>query len=252
MQIALANESNPMDADLERVLPGINQRLNAQHSLLAGFQQQVDYKMDRLTQTVAAGFEKVTNITENWKEETDRIVGCSLVEAGTNLLRQSPTTSPGGADSMDMEFSAIKESATRTPTATETNSNSNRLLPQIGQSTTSGTSSTIKPEEHSRYRMSLKYPSLASVWNEWFGLEEYADEYGGINGRNKMHGSKWRKHLECTSYPKVAQLIKGINAFALDNQQQLEEIIAEWEGIFTASKRSVNNMVKALFKNSAN
>jgi hypothetical protein len=94
--------------------------------------------------------------------------------------------------------------------------------------------------------MSLKYPSLASVWNEWFGLEEYQDEHGGINGRNKKHGSKWRKHLQGTSYPKVAQLIKGINAYALDNQQQPEEVIAEWEGIFMASKRSVNNMVKAL------
>ena len=77
-------------------------------------------------------------------------------------------------------------------------------------------------------------------------MDEYYDEFGGIDGRNKLHGTKWRKHLNGTSYSKVSQLIKGINANAETNGMQPESVIAEWEGIFTACKHSANNMVKAL------
>lgn len=233
MQTALANESNPMDADLERVLPGVHQRLNAHHSLLVGFQQDVDYKMDRLTQTVASGFEKVTSITENWKAETDKMIGCTLVEAGTNLLRQSSPMSPGGASVESHQPTRMTQLAWQTPS-------------QSKQSTVSTRTTTSSPDEHSRYRMQMKHPTLLSVWKEWFGLDEYYDEFGGIDGRNKLHGTKWRKHLNGTSYSKVSQLIKGINANAETNGMQPESVIAEWEGIFTACKHSANNMVKAL------
>lgn len=92
----------------------------------------------------------------------------------------------------------------------------------------------------------MKYPSLLSVWREWFGLDEYYDEFGGIDGHNKLHRPKWRKHLNGTCYSKVSQLIKGINAYSETAGTQPEAVIAEWEGIFTACKHSANNMVKAL------
>jgi ribosome assembly protein YihI (activator of Der GTPase) len=234
MRVALlASESNPMDADLEKVLPGVNERLNAQHSLLVGFQQHVDHKIDRLTETVATGFDRVASLTENWKEETDKIIGCTLVEAGNNLLR-NPPMSPGAASTA---------STASTNAGTDA---SNRNTQEKRQEQGQQTSRQSSPENHCRYRMQMKHPSLASVWREWFGLEEFEDEYGGINGRNKMFKAKWRQHLNGTSYSKVSQLIKGVNAYAVSNRLQPEAVIAEWEGIFTACKHSVNNMVKAL------
>jgi hypothetical protein len=235
MRIALTTESNPQDADLEKVLPGVNQRLNASHSLLVGMQHQFEHKFEQLTETVKCGFTQVTSLTENWKEETDKLVGCSLVQAGTNLLRQSSPMSPGseGAASLDDDM-AISPALAISP------ARQNRTTPTV---TTTATNSN---QEHSRYRMQLKHATLHSVWKEWFGLDEFADEFGGINGRNKLHGSKWRKHLNGTTLSKVSQLIKGINAYAVERKVQPEDVIEEWEGIFTASKNSVCNMVKAL------
>jgi hypothetical protein len=100
MKIALMNEKNPVDADLERVLPGVNQRLNAGNSALVGLARQFDYRMNELSHSVVNGFNQINENTERRKLETDQLVGCSLVEAGTNLLRHS---SPGdlSTDSSD-------------------------------------------------------------------------------------------------------------------------------------------------------
>jgi hypothetical protein len=52
MKIALMNEKNPVDADLERALPGVNQRLNAGNSALVDLARQFDYRMNELSHTV--------------------------------------------------------------------------------------------------------------------------------------------------------------------------------------------------------
>jgi hypothetical protein len=56
--------------------------------------------MNELSHTVVNGFNQINENTERRKLETDQLVGCSLVEAGTNLLQHS---SPGdlSTDSSD-------------------------------------------------------------------------------------------------------------------------------------------------------
>jgi Transcriptional activator of glycolytic enzymes len=52
----------------------------------------------------------------------------------------------------------------------------------------------------SNYRMSKKHKTLEDMWDEWNGTGRFEDNFGGIKGRNKKCGSKWRKHLEVQHY----------------------------------------------------
>ena len=245
MRTALETECNPMDAELEKVLPGVNQRLNANHSVLLYLQQ----NMGCLAETVTAGFEKVLSATETWKTEADRMVGCSLVEAGNNLLRQSSPTSPGGqsVSEFEREFEFVHACARMDTTATTTVTATPRMLSQ-SQTPRSNKAQTAtgSPDDHCRYKLSMKHASLTSVWNEWFGFDEFKDDYGGINGRNKLHGSKWRKHINATAYSKLSQLIKGIQQYAGEHNMRPEDVIDEWNSLFVEAKLSVSNLVKAM------
>ena len=245
MRTAIETETNPLDAELEKVLPGVNQRLNAAHSVLLCVQQNVGC----LAETVTKGFEKVISATDMWNSRTGEMVGCSLVEAG-NLLRQSSPMSPGGnsVDTFQRQF-GVAAASTRMDTST-TGGTTVTMLSQSQETSVSSermqASPTGSPADHSRYKPSMKHTSLMSVWNEWFGREEFKDDYGGINGRNMLHGSKWRKHINATAYSKLSQLIKGINQYAAEQRKPPEDVMEEWNPLFVESKYSVSNFVKAM------
>ena len=109
-----------------------------------------------------------------------------------------------------------------------------------------GQSSADSLDDDCRFKLSTKRASLLSVWNEWFGVDEVKDDYGGVNGRNKLHGSKWRKHVNATAYSKLSQLIKGIQQYAAKHHMQPEDVVAEWNPMYVEAKLSVSNLVKAM------
>jgi hypothetical protein len=236
MKIALMNEKNPVDADLERVLPGVNQRLNAGNSALVGLARQFDYRMNELSHTVVNGFNQINENTECRKLETDKLVGCSLVEAGTNLLWHS---SPGDLSTDSSDDNVVPPShpnaLLHSPTATDLHSTPNTAIVVA-----------TSPEQHRRFWLEMKHHCLLSIWNEWYGLDHFSDDFGGIDGGNKQHGSTWRKHLNASAYSRSSQLIKGIYAFALEHHLRPEEVIAKWEPLFVSSKLSTYNMVREL------
>jgi hypothetical protein len=237
MKIALMNEKNPVDADLDRVLPAVNQRLNAGNSALVSLARQFDYRMSELSHTVVNGFNQINKNTEHRKLETDQLVGCSLLEAGTNLLWHS---SPGDLSTDSSDDGIVPPSRPnallRSPPATNLHSTPNTAIVVA-----------TPPEQHRRFWLEMKHPCLLSVWNEWYGRDLFSDCLGGIDGRNKQHGSTWKKHLNASAYSRSSQLIKGFNAlFALEHHLRPEEVIAEWEPLFVSSKLSTYNMFREL------
>jgi hypothetical protein len=176
-----------------------------------------------------------TNVA-NWKLETDQLVGCSLVEAGTNLLWHS---SPGDLSTDSSDDGVVPPShpnaLLRSPPATDLHSTPNTAIVVA-----------TCPEQHRRFWLEMKHPCLFSMWNEWYGLDHFSDGFGGIDGHNKQHGSTWRKHLNVSAYSRSSQLIKGINAFALEHHLRPEAVISKWEPLFVSSKLSTYNMVREL------
>jgi hypothetical protein len=164
------------------------------------------------------------------------LVGCSLVEAGTNLLRHS---SPEDLSTDSFDDGVVPPShpnaLLRSPPATDLHSTPNTAVVVA-----------TRPEQHCQFWLEMKHPCLLSMWNEWYGLDHFSDVFGGIDGRNKQHGSTWRKHLNASAYSRLSQLNKGINAFALEHHLRPEAVIAEWEPLFISSKLSTYNMVREL------
>jgi hypothetical protein len=100
---------------------------------------------------------------------------------------------------------------------------------------------------HKMYRMRSKYDSLGHVWREWNGIDEFADEYGGIKGRNKCYGSKWRKHLNKQQYSRHNRIIKGIENYAKLKKVSDVEAVTQLNDVYVAvCGTSASTMVKYL------
>jgi hypothetical protein len=148
--------------------------------VLVGLSQQLDFRLDRLTDTVTTGFSKVETLMDNWRKETDKMVGCSLVEAGTNLLRRSPPSSPGNTS---VRSNLDKESARRELALQSAPTNSTTQV-AIQLSTESETEAAA-PEEYPRFRSTTKHRNLQSVWDLWFGVGKFKDVTAALMGVTK-------------------------------------------------------------------
>ena len=68
---------------------------------------------------------------------------------------------------------------------------------------------------HAQKTMIVKHKSLRSVWDEWYGVGEHQDVYGGVNGRESRFGARWRKNLvHSQHFSRVKRVIAGIEAYA--------------------------------------
>jgi hypothetical protein len=201
--LALQEEENPLDADLERVLPGVHERLHANHHSNNQNYQAVSNKLDCVMETVVTGFEtmatgfsQVLQHTSMYVQETDKLVGASLVNAGRHLINTNRNFSSPVQASAPGQWSPARSPNSTTGTVNTTQGV--QLREQLP--TALPTNAVHSEEEHSMYRLQSKHSDLASIWDQWLGEGIFANEYGGINGRNQLHEAKWRRHIDKTEY----------------------------------------------------
>jgi hypothetical protein len=51
-----------------------------------------------------------------------------------------------------------------------------------------------QPGQVEIYHLRSKHQNLQSLYNEWYGLDEFDDGLGGIPGRDQCYGRRWRRH----------------------------------------------------------
>lgn len=69
----------------------------------------------------------------------------------------------------------------------------------------------------SRFYMRPRHTtSLSDLIAEWFGTGIYHDDYGGISGRNKLNGSKWRKHFPSQQYSRTKRIVLTVEKLVKD------------------------------------
>lgn len=91
MRLSLQNTNNPLDADLEKVLPGVHERLLANHAAIVSVDRKLGAKLENMTESMTNGLQQLHAVLVQNRSETDELVGRSLVQAGNNLLQGSPT-----------------------------------------------------------------------------------------------------------------------------------------------------------------
>ena len=98
------------------------------------------------------------------------------------------------------------------------------------------------------FRLKPKHVSLRDLHSEWFGLAECEDGFGGVSGRNERLMKGWRKrcNVDATQHSRHRRLIVAIAEEAKNNNKQPEEVVAEWEIMFSSCNYSAGKLVNSL------
>lgn len=236
MRHELNNESIPFDASMETVLPGLQAWQTANHQAVKAINGKVDSVVtvvNNISDRLEGGL-----LTEESQQLLKQDLAASLVSVARDLLRgegvtratESPTAQSEGATVV----SPLDDASTVPQLATLTGA-LQQESPMIDP----------KAADHSNYRMTVKHHNLLAVYNEWYGLDEYSDDYGGIAGRDKLFkGAIWRTHLNSMQHSRTGRTVKAIEAFASEKNVSPEEASTSLQPAFEACKLSVGNFVK--------
>jgi hypothetical protein len=96
--------------------------------------------------------------------------------------------------------------------------------------------------------MATKHRDLNSLYNEWFGLDEFDDGEGGVHGRNQKDGAKWRKHIHNTHYSRTKRIVQAIQKLAKDEGLTEQDAIRQLQPLFEESNTSLYTMAGNLVK----
>ena len=239
MKFALENEEDPADASLERVMPGVHERLKSITTSVEGLTRKIDTVHNTFSDSLQAGLDSMARLASDALRESSVILGTSLIDAGASMLNSSPSRRTAGgtscSNSPDGERSGESE-------------------PALDLNSNPPTTTADSPDENLRglydFRFQAKYSSLQSVYEHWLGIGDYADDpFGGCAGRNAKYGGKWRKEasfLDSTTYSRVNRIIKAVGEQAKARGEQPEAIVSEWEPLFELSRHSLHNFVEGL------
>lgn len=244
MKVALETESDPLDADLEKVLPGVYRWHEATNTEM----RKLDGAVLGLQEVVNDGLQELADMMDNRTRDSDCRLAIVFANIAAQLLGRPEVhgdsalqlmgLSPQETEGMDSgDDGLIGKDGMLTGTSTIT-----------GSPTDVATHVPVRNQndraEHANFIMVHKHQSLSDLWDEWYGTGKFADELGGIEGRNKTYGSKWRKHFKDKQlYSRTSRVVQAIKALSKQEHTHELETIANLEEMFKRNNRSVANLV---------
>ena len=230
MKTTLTNDDCPLDAKLESVLPGMA-RWNKAH----------DETMRTALDNIGDLTNKVKEMSEQMETMDSNTMSCfvdlkkNLAEAfagaAINLSPESfpaPKTFAGPLDELDHHLSEhLAASASQKPAAAK--------APQPPASPPTRL-----------FFMKPKHSTVKGLYEEWYGLESYADDLGGIHGRENSLPKSWRKHLNRQQFSRTARIVQVVDAVMAQNSCPYSQATETLEDLFAKSNCSVAKMVTNL------
>ena len=217
MRDALQHEEDPLDAKLENVIPGMSRWHSATNAELHNINMRLEEeKAERNLQ-----HDETTKTLRSLSSNVVALIALNLNRENNNdivtaMLQQQ--LGNGGA--------------ILAATDGRDNNNSTALVP------VNSTPTSVRP-----FSMVPNHKTLEDMWNEWHGEGKYADSDGGIAGRNKELGSKWRKHLPTQHYSRTSRIIKMIESKRQVDGCSIEQTLAELQPIFVECEHRLAGMV---------
>jgi len=216
MKSAIESENNPLDANLESVIPGIQQWHNANTQSITC----LSGKVEQLTDAVTKDSEDIQEqCRDQQRQSADTLMGV----ARTLLV----SANGGDITLKEIEKGIEKELAIKqsTPTAT---------TPALA---------TTNEHEEGKYYLTDQHKSLYDLWDEWHGLGSFYDIHGGPAGRDATSGTKWRKHLDGQHYSRTKRIVVAIKCYYEQNRLKMEEGITQLDEWYQSTNRSVAKFV---------
>jgi Transcriptional activator of glycolytic enzymes len=228
MRKALSEEKSPLDACLETVLPGVHQWHLANNQAINCLGHKVDCMAETIGNSIHVLINQINRSEEIRNQQHQQLA--SLLELGSNVLRGN---APSARSNNNNNAPAVS--------MTDIMQDSTSILEQATATTVTDDHSDL--ERQKTYRMKPKHKSLTDLYAEWVGEGDFMDEFGGIEGRNKRFGAKWRRHLVPYIYSRTERSVKGIRAFAQQQDIPIYDACERLQDSFVRCKYSVANLV---------
>ena len=97
-----------------------------------------------------------------------------------------------------------------------------------------------------QFVMKQKHNTLSSLYQEWYGLGEYDDSLGGVDGRNKNHGTSWRKHINRQHYSRTNRIVTAVDTEMERTGKDWAEVVETLEQTYVEANKSLAKMVDKL------
>jgi uncharacterized protein YdiU (UPF0061 family) len=235
MKIALRDDQSPLDANLEKVLPGVHQwhRMNNQSI------EELKRNIQELGTAKTDGMKSIADDAREERQLADR----RMADAFRQLANLYDAEEDNGEKTIQIaEAIALPDSPDGAGFYSPDPSFETRV-----QDTTPRYDNTYEFEENIKLPMMAKHKDLIGVWNEWFGYDDFADEYDGVAGREKRFGLKWRKDVvNPQHFSRTKHIITAIQDAAKSNNMTELEVVASWEEDFATDRCSIAKFVNRL------
>ena len=248
MKSVIQQSSDPMDANLETVLPGVHQWHSVTNDSIKENSTAInalDEKVDTLADRIDMGLSKVVDHLDNQRAQSERTLAATFINIAQDLLIRSsggrllgtPAATGSPVSPTNPVTTTINGQTSGAPSPEESLglSVAGRPLSGAPPSSQGGDSNSPDMVESSSYRMVKKHTTLDDMWDEWHGTGKFADDIGGIQGRNKHFGAKWRKHLEGQQYSRTKLIVEAIAKYAEINKLSTREACAVMNAWYTSA-----------------
>ncbi|CAB9505619.1 hypothetical protein SEMRO_237_G095350.1 [Seminavis robusta] len=258
MKLNLDSAECPLDANLEKVIPGLFQWQSSN----AASVDRVEEKVDALTNTMKGHFVELHERQVQLGSDQKRELASAFMDAAQTLLAKAALDDVAASSSPARDGTvepAVGDTATVTQQSPEqlpspvqprqlAPMDLEPALPQ-GRITKKG---QPLPHHLAFYRMTQKHLLLKELVDEWLGEGKFGkkedgskEEYGGIQGRDKLFGTKWRPHLNKKHISRTKMTYDALVAYGDRHGLCLNDVCDRLQETYaTTCKCSVANFVE--------
>ena len=226
-EVPISDSRNPLDANLEAVIPGLHNWHCATNAAI----KNMDNKINSIGQTLE---NKIEALGETLKGEYSKM----------EETVQAQSTSMGRM--LQVVGKAMENGTLKTPEEDRPHvSYPTAPMHASGSSVSAGVTPPFGNDSNKK-TMKPRHDHFGDIIDEWYGTGNYSDELGGIEGRDKLHKSSWRKHIDYNHYSRTKRIVMGFKKHLATVDCSKEDGIDYFQQLYVASNKSICNMVSKL------
>lgn len=252
MRVHMDTATNPYDASMEMIMPGVQERFNGLTSMV----RSVDASIHHMESTVGSSISRMESSIRDLN---------STVSLNTSALQAAARAVHAVTTSHTYELHGNRDTHATNPSleliegAHGTGNNPVNLRSPGPENNTDNTDRRhdIPRQHHSmQYRISQQFASLSLMWDEWHGIggQDTLDKpvVGGFAQLEQTYKSKWRSQLvpaQQRHITRIRVIINGIKTMAQTLRMSTESALDLLETEWTRRKKSPDAMVRYLQEN---
>ena len=248
---------NPLDATLESVIPGMNDRFMSIEGNINNKMGGLSDQVTSLSNQISDFYGMVKSHQQDQEKKNDELAK-AYIRMAAILQKKKKVKSSGdddnGSDSEDFLPGNLNlnVSSTSNQTTIQDKTKGNKKV----RNENYGDAATFVPK--------TRYHSVRDIMDEWFGMGECENEpvRGGINACEERWNSKWRRHFSPAQkkhFGRIRRIVEEVQIIIDTENKTREEAMKEMEDDFERKevKKSISNMVeyikrKKILKNQQN